>query len=179
MTYLAQETAPFMTLFKQSNLTRGGVFVHLRGMANALSLLEGETPVAIVYPAPGRVAARYGIVAEAGFQPVPDVLLFHQSELGVRSEDLNVLLNITAHWYFPERMPYPHPASIAKRMGVSVRTVQRSLTRLRKLGLLGKSKKNAEGRMAFDITPLVEKLQPLAKKRRAERSAAAGLFGMA
>jgi hypothetical protein len=137
-------------------------------------------PDPIVYPEPGRVTARYGVVAEAGFQPVPDVLLFHQNELGLRSEDLNVLLNITAHWYFPERMPYPHPASIARRMGVSVRTVQRSLTRLRKIGLLGKSKKNEEGRTAFDITPMVAKLTPLAKKRRAERSAAAsGLFGMA
>jgi hypothetical protein len=29
---------------------------------------------------------------------VPGVLLFHQSELELGSEELNVLLNLTAHW---------------------------------------------------------------------------------
>lgn len=130
---------------------------------------------------PGRVAARFGEeIAKSGFQPLPDVLLFHQGDLGVRSEDLNVLLNILAHWYVPERMPYPHPNTIAKRMGVSLRTVQRSITRLRKLGMIGKSRKNEDGRAAIDVTPLLDKLRPYAKKRHAERTAAAsGLFGVA
>lgn len=134
-----------------------------------------------VHAEPGRVAARLGFeIAGAGFQPLPDVLLFHQVELGLRSEDLNVLLNILAHWYFPERMPYPHPNTIAKRMGVSLRTVQRSMTRLRKLEMIGKGAKNQDGRMTIDVTPMLDKLRPFAKKRRAERSAAAaGLFRMA
>lgn len=122
------------------------------------------------YPETGRVTARFGEAAKAGYQPVPDVLLFHQAELGLRSEDLNVLLQITAHWIDADRMPFPRPSTIAKRMDVSERTIQRSLTRLRKLGLLGKTK-NADGRPAFDLTPLVERLRPLAQKRIALRAA--------
>lgn len=53
-----------------------------------------------------RVQDKFGIVADAGFQAVPDVLLLHQHELGLRSEDLNVLLQIATHWYLPETMPF-------------------------------------------------------------------------
>jgi DNA replication protein DnaD len=101
--------------------------------------------------------------SDAGFQPVPDVLLLHQRELGLRSEDLNVRLQITTHWYFPDRMPFPWNSTIAKRMGVSVRSVQRSVRRLRRLGLLGQTK--TDGRLAHDLTPLIEKLRPFAQKR--------------
>jgi hypothetical protein len=137
-------------------------------MSDPFNLVLANVPPPPFYPEDGRISARLGVVAEAGFQPLPDVLLFHQSELGLRSEDLNVLLNIMAHWYLPERMPFPRPTTIAKRMGVSERTVQRTLTRLRKLGVIGKTK-NADGRQAIDLTPLMTRLEPLARKRLVER----------
>jgi DNA replication protein DnaD len=111
----------------------------------------------------GRVQDKFGEVADAGYQPIPDVLLLHQRELGLGSEDLNVLLQITTHWYFPEKMPFPRTSTIAKRMGVSVRSVQRSLSKLRRLGLIGKTR--TDGRPAHDLKPLVEKLRPFARKR--------------
>lgn len=150
-------------------------------MNSSSANLEGEGLPSAGLIEPGRVAARFGEeIATSGFQPLPDVLLFNQAELGVKSEDLNVLLNILAHWYLPDRMPYPRPHTIAKRMGVSLRTVQRSMTRLRRLGMIAKGAKNEDGRTAIDVTPLLDKLRPYAKKRRAERTAAAsGLFGVA
>lgn len=118
--------------------------------------------------AAGRVRARFGEVADAGFQPLPDVLLFHQSELKVSSEELNVLLNLLAHWYEPERMPFPRPATIARRIGVSERTVQRLLVKLCKRGLIEKVKEqNATGTPAYDVRPLIENLRPYARKRLA------------
>lgn len=111
-----------------------------------------------------RVSERFGVVAKAGFQPLPDVLLFHQAELKLRSEDLNVLLNIMAHWYSPDRWPFPRPTTIAKRMGVSERSVQRSIARMHKLMLINKTK-NSDGKTAYDLTPLVEALRPYAEKR--------------
>ena len=109
-----------------------------------------------------RVQAKFGVVGDAGYQAVPNMLLFHQSEIGLRSEDLNVLLNITAHWFFRERLPFPRSRTIAKRMGVSERTVQRSLSRLREQGLILKT--SFEGREAYDVTPLLNKLEPFAAK---------------
>jgi predicted transcriptional regulator len=90
--------------------------------------------------ADGRVRARFGVVVDPGFQPLPDVLLFHQAELGLTSEELNVLLNVTAHWYEPERMPFPRATSIARRMGSSERTVLRHLQSLIVKGFLVKVK---------------------------------------
>jgi hypothetical protein len=76
----------------------------------------------------GRITDRFGVVAAAGYQPLPDVLLFHQHELGLSSEVLNVALHILAHWYAPERLPFPSAKTIARRMGVSERTIERYLT---------------------------------------------------
>jgi DNA-binding MarR family transcriptional regulator len=132
-------------------------------------------------PAPGesRIYDRYGDVSVAGFQPLPDVLLFHQAELGLKSEDLNVLLNILAHWYHPGSMPYLRTSTIAKRMGVSQRSVQRSIVRLREQGFIGRGEDTREGER-FDVNPLLERLLPYARKKLAIRRAMKeGPFGMA
>lgn len=121
--------------------------------------------------ADGRVRARFGVVADPGFQPVPDVLLFHQAELGLTSEELNVLLNVTAHWYEPERMPFPRATSIARRMGSSERSVHRHLQSLTAKGFIAKVKgQSATGTPSYDLGPLLAKLRPLAQKRLAARS---------
>jgi DNA-binding MarR family transcriptional regulator len=96
------------------------------------------------------------------------VLLFHQSDLELSSEELNVLLNLMAHWYEPERMPFPRATKIARRMGVSERTVQRLLSRLCKRDFIAKIRgQNATGARAYDLRPMIEKLRPFAKKRLA------------
>ncbi|HEV7600647.1 MAG TPA: helix-turn-helix domain-containing protein [Bradyrhizobium sp.] len=121
----------------------------------------------------GRVSARLGIVAAAGYQPLPDVLLFHQRELGLTSEELNVALNILAHWYAPDRLPFPSAKTIARRMGVGERTVERYLTSLRRKGFLVKYRhpKGARRIKGHDLSPLIDRLKPLAHKRLEERRA--------
>ncbi len=143
------------------------------------SARQGLSDVAYDTPTFGpRVAERLGdTLATSGFQPVPDVLLFYQKELGLRSEDLNVLLQIFVHWYRADQMPFPRGTTIAKRMGVSPRSVQRSISRLRQEGFLGKTR-NPDGRTAHDMKPLVAKLEPYAKRRiatRKELQSAAGI----
>jgi DNA-binding MarR family transcriptional regulator len=129
-----------------------------------------ELPDALDYEQ-GRVSARLGVVAAAGYQPLPDVLLFHQSELGLTSEELNVTLHILAHWYAPDRLPFPSAKTIARRMGVGERTIERYLTSLRKKGFLVKYRhpKGARRRKGHDLSPLIERLKPLALQRLEER----------
>jgi hypothetical protein len=101
-----------------------------------------------------------------GFLALPYVLLLHQFALGLSSEHLNVLLHVLAHWHSKGRMPYPHSNTIAKRMGASQRTVQRSLSWLSKNGFLAKMpKRRRTDRQAFDPDPLVKKLTPYALDR--------------
>jgi hypothetical protein len=108
-------------------------------------------------PPPGtgeRVRDKWGIVSDPGFLTVPYVLILHQMALGLSSENLNVLLNVIAHWHAKGRMPYPHSATIAKRMGASQRTVQRSLSWLCKNGFMAKApKRRRSDTQAYDMEP--------------------------
>ena len=75
-------------------------------------------------------SGKWGVAARAGFQPVPDTLLVKQKELGLDTTDLIVLLNLTSFWWFRDRPPFVRTNIIAKRMGVSPRTVQRSIKKM-------------------------------------------------
>lgn len=107
------------------------------------------------------VYAKYGEASVAGFQAVPDLLLKNQASLGLSPTDMIVLLNVLMHWWYPGKKPFPRSTTISKRMGVSPRTVQRSLSQIETLGFLSRIKE--EDRTYLDPTPLVEKLTELAK----------------
>ena len=113
--------------------------------------------------AAGPAFSKWGEAARAGFQILPDVLFKNQHALGLSAVDLIVLANLTLHWWYPDQKPFPRSATIARRMGVDVRTVQRSLTRLAKLGLAVREKASGDGRSdRFDLSGLVAKLGDLA-----------------
>ena len=107
--------------------------------------------------------AKYGEAAVAGFQAVPNLLLKHQAGLDLSPTNLVVLLNVLMHWWYPEQKPFPRSMTIAKRMGLSSRAVQRSLQHLQRLGLLAREK-SGDGRTYLNPEPLVAKLEELAKE---------------
>jgi DNA-binding MarR family transcriptional regulator len=113
-----------------------------------------------------RVRDKWDGATDPGFLTLPYVLLLHQAELGISSEHLNVLLNVIAHWHSNGRMPYPRSTSIARRMGISERTVQRSLSWLIHNGFLAKVPRlKRDDPQAYDMAPLVRKLKPYADER--------------
>lgn len=107
------------------------------------------------------VYAKYGEASIAGFQAVPDLLLKNQAALGLSPTDLVVLLNVLMHWWYPAQKPFPRSTTISNRMGVSSRTVQRSISELEKVGLLARVRDG--DRTYLDPGPLVAKLVELAK----------------
>lgn len=109
------------------------------------------------------VYAKYGEAAVAGFQAVPDLLLKNQGNLGLTPTDMVVLLNILMHWWYPDQKPFPRPTTIAQRIGVSTRTVQRSIINIEASGLLARET-SADGRVFLDPTPMVAKLVELAPR---------------
>ena len=111
-----------------------------------------------------------------GYQLVPDVLLRKQTSLKLDPTDIVVLLNICMHWWErePEKMPHPRPVTIAKRMGVSTRTVERHIARLEDLGLLEwkppEARASAPSVRRFDLEGLRSALERLAFDSSSEES---------
>ncbi len=100
----------------------------------------------------------------AGFTAVPNTLIRLQRELGLSSTELVVLLNILCHWWRAEEWPFPRMTTIAKRMGVNRRTVERAVYSLQKKGLLthqAKELPRSGGPQVrrFDLTGLIQALQ--------------------
>src|SRR5690242_18577325 len=83
-----------------------------------------------------RGSAKWGEARLAGFQAVPDVLFIKQQALGLDPLDVVVLLNLTLFWWFRDQPPFPRSSIIARRMGVSARTVQRVFKKLERLGYI-------------------------------------------
>lgn len=118
-----------------------------------------------------RPQAKWGAAVaggETGFHVVPDVLVRGQSTLGITATELVVVLNLLLHWWKADSFPHPRPSVIAKRMGVSTRTVERAIQSLEDKGLIRRlppEKKDAGPTVRrFDMSGLVKAVQQLAEE---------------
>jgi predicted transcriptional regulator len=112
---------------------------------------------------------KWGDSADIGFALIPDLLIRNQAELGMTATELVVLINVVMHWWYSDRNPFPSSVTIAKRMAMDRRTVQRALSKLEKLGLLGRNlgaqiTKTQRDKTTYDLSPLVRRLNELARK---------------
>jgi hypothetical protein len=105
---------------------------------------------------------KWGEAARAGFQTVPDLLLKHQNDLNISATEMVVLLNVLMHWWYLDQKPFPRSTTIARRMGVTIRTVQRALSNLQTAELLLRQK-GPNDETYLDPSPLVERLGRYAK----------------
>jgi len=97
------------------------------------------------------------VTAGSGFVAVPMALLRLQSKYELSPTDMMVLINLMAHWWEPKQVVYPRSTTIAARMGVDKRTVQRSLHKLQKLRLVDREIL-PDGKRAINFAPLVARL---------------------
>lgn len=125
-----------------------------------------------------RAFDKWGDAASAGFQLVPDLLLKNQAKLELSHTDLVVLLNVLMHWWYAEQRPFPRSTTIAARMDVQPRTVQRCLAKLDELGLVKRVTEtlfDGEEREVCDPSGLKQRLIELAKADPAFGTTADGL----
>jgi len=108
--------------------------------------------------------SRWGAAGIEGFQPVPHTLFKHQAALGLSNSEMVALLNILDFWWLSDRLPFPGVAMLAKRMGVSERSVQRAVEKLEQRQLVKRSVidlPDGEKRRGFDVSGLVARLEEL------------------
>jgi DNA-binding HxlR family transcriptional regulator len=111
------------------------------------------------------------LVEGVGFTPIPSIILERQEALGLDSVDLNVILQIAFHWRERERLPYPSKTSLARRIGVSPRTVQRRIAALESHGFIQRHRRilrnGGSDTNEYSLSGLIAKAQPFAAEKRA------------
>lgn len=96
----------------------------------------------------------------SGFVAVPMSLLRLQTKLKLTPTDMVVLVNLLGHWWDPSRAVFPRSTTIAARMGVAKRTVQRSTQKMIRAGLIERdTMRTSSGlRRTFQFNALAKQL---------------------
>lgn len=122
---------------------------------------------------PSTIKARWGDAigtgGMTGFTALPNALIRGQKRLGLNSTEMMVLINILMHWWTADKRPFPSNASIAKRVGISERTVQRAIARLDSESLLRRVYSHSDeldngssnSRREIDLNQLVYRLSDI------------------
>ena len=116
-------------------------------------------------------------IMTAGYTVVPYVLLDQQNEFKLTPVELNIIMQLANYWWQAENLPHPSKAALAKRMGVSQKTVQRAIRRLEAAGFINRKYRyhsTTRGQLTtiYEFAGLIEALKPLAKQeldRREQR----------
>ena len=117
-----------------------------------------------------------GKVADHGYSKVPHMFFALQAELGLKSQHAMVLLHLLDHWWhLPGGLPWPSKKTLANRMSLGERQVQRLLTDLEDEGLITRCARYYESggqkSNAYDMTGLVNRLKKLEPDFRKAREA--------
>ena len=104
---------------------------------------------------------------DANYTVIPSALIRGQARLGIDAMELAVLVHLLDHWWQADQMPWPSKKTIGDRLKVSQKTVQRAMVRLEQGGLVLRKEryhKGTGGRTSneYDLSPLVERLKPIA-----------------
>lgn len=111
---------------------------------------------------------------------VPALMLRAQARLNVNSTQMVVLLQLLDFWWTEESSAHPSIKTIAERIGLSTKQVQRTVDALVEKGLIGKINRRLPGRgktsNEYKFDGLIKKLQAIEgdfdKARKAKKAAA-------
>lgn len=101
-----------------------------------------------------------------GFCIIPSLLLKAQKRLGLNPTQLAVLIHLADFWWDAARRPYPSKKTLAERLNLGERQVQRYIAELETAGLVQRIERRAahRGKLSnqYDLSGLVAKLKELA-----------------
>jgi len=128
------------------------------------------------------VFERWGEAMLGGYQVVPNLIFLLQSKLRLSSHQVVILLNLSMHWWKKSDLPFVRPTTMAKRMGISRRTVERELKGLCDMGLVQKKRLPDDARttatIGYDLAGLVVRIERMGPTEPKNRKVAAGINEM-
>lgn len=121
----------------------------------------------------------------ANYTVLPSALLRGQARLNINATELAVLVHLIDHWWKADEMPWPSKRTLAERLRVGEKTIQRAMAHMEEENLIKRkprfSKTKARTSNEYDLSPLVQRLKVIANdlveaakeakalKRKAER----------
>lgn len=104
-------------------------------------------------------------VMALGYCIFPSILLQTQGRLGLSAQEMIILLQLAEHWWRADSPVFPSKETIAERVGLSAKQVQRHIKALEDRGLVKRNPRYKPGRgqlsNQYDLSGLVEKLKTL------------------
>lgn len=104
-------------------------------------------------------------VMDVGFCITPSLLMKAQARIGLNPVQFNIVMQLLDQWWTVERLPWPAKATLAERMGMSDRQIQRQIAEMEGVGLIRRIPRTSPGKgktsNEYDLTGLVRKMQEL------------------
>jgi hypothetical protein len=148
---------------------------------------EDQSNVVRLKPKPeaieGTAKRKWGAkVMNLNFTIVPSLFIQAQRRLGLSPLHFNVLVQLMDFWWDADSKPFPSKRTIAERVGVHPRTVQKVMEALEKAGyvkrIARRTKAGDPNTNLYDLTGLAEKLKVLEPEfttAKAEKMALRGI----
>jgi DNA-binding transcriptional ArsR family regulator len=93
-------------------------------------------------------------VMELNYSIVPSLLLKAQARLGINPTELAIILHLADFWWDKHNNPYPAKSTLADRLGISPRQVQRHIARLEESGFVRREERVAVHQGKLSNLPL-------------------------
>jgi predicted transcriptional regulator len=124
-------------------------------------------------PIDRKIANKWGsALARSGWTAIPNVLFQRQKALGLTPLDVNIILQLVAYWWEPENLPHPSKNTIAARIDVTPRTVQKRIAAMETAGFIKriprKLSHNGSSTNLYDFSGLIAAAQPFAQEELQE-----------
>ena len=104
-------------------------------------------------------------VMDVGFCITPSLLMKAQARIGLNPVQFNIVMQLLDQWWAAERRPWPAKATLAERMGMSDRQIQRHIAEMEGAGLVKRIPRTSPGKgktsNQYDLTGLVNKMKEL------------------
>lgn len=114
----------------------------------------------------------------AGWSGIPNIIIERQEALGLDPIDMNIILHLTQYWWRADNPPSPSVGTMAKALGLSIRTIQKHIKRLEDAKLVERVERRdgpygsqtnlykLDGLIAAATPFAEEKLQEIQEKRK-------------
>ena len=138
-------------------------------------LADGSVGAVEAPPKKRSADAKWGrAVMERGYVTIPAMLLRGQRRLGLTPTQLAILLQIIDWWIYADKDPWSAKSTLAQRIGISERQLQRQVAQLEQAGLVRRVERiGSRGKLpnGYDLSGLVRRMQELAPEFKLAKAA--------